>query len=143
MRWMWALAGCAGCFGPHPQPGARCGAGSACPDGLFCSAADTCELGPTSGSGSDGGGSGSDGGPSSVMLVQQVTAYAPASETLTATFDALPQPGHVLVLLGGGPHAPIASVDGAAQWDVETRSNINLNEELWVGVVDGSGASVT
>jgi hypothetical protein len=80
-----------------------------------------------------------------VQPLQQASAYGPApSQSLSATFPGTPEAGDVLVLVGATPLGSLASATGAAaSWNRITRSTDNANIEVWVGVADGSGDTVT
>lgn len=114
----------AGCFDPHPQPGGACADGR-CPTGLVCApATDTCEL--SAGDAPDAG--------TAPRLIQEATAEAAHAESLAATLPSPPQPGHVLVVIGGAPSGGLATVSGAgATWTRATRSLTNANIEVWLG----------
>lgn len=143
-----------GCYAPHPQPGAPC-ASTACPDGLVCSPATmTCELhaidaavdtrivdapidaridAPPA-----------DAPPTGPRVVQQATNHADSAASLSVTLPNLPASGDVLVMIGGDPAAELTGVTGGgATWTAAARSAVNANVEIWVGVTDGSSATVT
>lgn len=152
MRLGTVLVACVGCYTPHPQAGAPCPDG-VCPSGLVCSPATaTCELravdarvndSPLRDAAIDATPDAPTDAPSTPMLVQQVKTTADAAATLSATLAA-PVAGHVLVMIGGGPAAPIGTVTGGgATWTSAAGSYVNSNEEIWFGVTDGSNRTVT
>jgi hypothetical protein len=80
------------------------------------------------------------------VLVQQGVAYATSSNApLSLTLSAVPDAGHVLVMVGAAEHGPLTSVTGGgvATWKRATRSTMNINIEIWYGTSDGSSALVT
>ncbi len=153
MRWELAVVACVGCYAPELHPGAPC-PNDVCPTGLFCSpATKTCELhatdartndaSPRDAATADAPRDAPPDAPTVPMLVQQAKNYNNAAATLSATLTA-PVAGHMLVMIGGGPFAPLTSVTGGgATWTLATRSVTNSNEEIWFGVTDGSSGTVT
>ena len=145
-----------GCYAPHPQPGAPCGSGS-CPAGLVCSpATQTCELHALDAALSDSPAPDARhdasidappppvDAPSGPRLVQQNTNHADSAATLSVTLANLPAAGDVLVMIGGDPAGSLGSVTGGgATWTAAAKSTVNANVEIWVGVTDGSSATVT
>lgn len=156
VRWFFAAAVCAGCYSPHPQPGAPCSS-NGCPDGLVCSPATmTCELhsiDPAIDAGMDDAAIDApiDGPPrdgpmvAQPMLVQQGVNYADTATALSVTLPNLPAANDVLVMIGGDPHLMLDSVTGGgvATWTRGPGSFDNANVEIWYGVTDGSNATVT
>lgn len=153
MRSVVALVLVTACYSPQPSPGAPC-PDRVCPTGLVCSPATlTCEL-----HASDAGlivdGPRLDARadalpdayvPPTPVMRQQVINYANVATTLSATLQAAPTNGDVLILVGGGPTAPLTSVSGGgvATWQLAVKSTVQSNVEIWYGVTDGSSATVT
>jgi hypothetical protein len=82
--------------------------------------------------------------PTAPVLVQQATTFQPSGDSLSLTLPASPIAGHVLVLIGGTPQAPLTSVSGGgATWTRAAFSTVEANTEIWVGVTSGSSATVT
>jgi len=140
-----------GCYAPQPSSGAPCASSGMCPDGLVCSpASQTCELTAVD---AHVGDVAHDSAPivhdapvdaATPMLVQHATSYAAPSQSLSVTLPAAPAAGHVLVLIAGNPHAGLTSVTGAgATWARAAISPIYNNVEIWLGVTDGSSATLT
>lgn len=129
----------AGCFSPDPQAGAPCGSGR-CPSGLVCSAAsNTCERTDV-----DAPPPVSRDAATMRPLVQYKGAQQLGVDALTVTLDAAPAPGHLLVLIGGDPKAPLTGVTGGGvrTWTRAVRSIENSNIEIYYGITDGSSATV-
>jgi hypothetical protein len=141
----------AGCYGPNPQPGAPCAPSGACPEGLVCSPASmTCELRALDAGHADTPPGDAaidarvDAGAPLPMLVQQATGFSSVGNSLSVTLPAAPIAGHMLVMIGGDPLAGLDSVSGGgATWTLVTRSTVEANVEVWVGVTNGSSATVT
>lgn len=149
----------AACYAPHPPAGAPCSASGACPDGLVCSPATvTCELraidgGPADTSPGDAAVDARtdaspdapvDAAPTVPVLVQQAATFSSAGNSLSLTLPSAPIAGHVLVAIGGDPLSSLDSVSGGgATWTLATRSTTEANVEIWVGVTNGSSATVT
>ncbi len=149
----------AACYAPHPPAGAPCSASGACPDGLVCSPATlTCELraidgGPADTSHDDAAldartdaspDAPVDAAPTLPVLVQQAATFASAGDSLSLTLPSAPIAGHVLVVIAGDPQASLGSVSGGgATWTLAARSTTEANIEIWVGVTNGSSATVT
>lgn len=155
MRCVFALILLTACYSPQPAPGAPC-PDNVCPTGLVCSQG-TCEL------------HASDGGvidsprlpdaridappdappdayvPPTPVMRQQVINYANVATTISATLPALPTSGNTLIMIGGGPTAPLTSVSGGgvATWQLAVKSTVESNVEIWYGITDGSSATVT
>lgn len=153
----------AGCYAPRPPSGAACAPSGACPDGLVCSPATlTCELRAIDGGGPDAlkvdaaidarpdasidapTDAAIDAAPALPLLVQQAVSFATATNQVSVTLPATPGAGHVLVMIGGGPQAPLDSVSGGGvTWTVAARSTTEANIEIWFGVTNGSSSTVT
>lgn len=143
----------AGCFSPHPQPGAPCADGT-CPEGLVCSpASQTCELRANDAAVDDGTADAEpdaridapiDAPPATAELVQQNVGYAATGNQLPILLANLPAAGNVLVFVGGCPSARLDSVaGGGATWVRGTYSDVHMNVEAWYGITDGTSATVT
>ena len=149
----------AACYAPHPPAGAPCSSSGACPDGLVCSPATlTCELraidgGPADTSHGDAAVDARtdaspdapvDAAPTVPVLVQEAATFASAGTSLSLTLPSAPIAGHVLVVIAGDPLSSLDSVSGGgATWTLAARSTAEANVEIWVGVTDGSSATVT
>jgi hypothetical protein len=138
----------AGCYSPHPQPGAPCAAGT-CPDGLVCSQATrTCELHELDASAGPHDAA-ADGAPDAAapaaQLVQQNANYAALGTQVAVTLANLPTAGDVLVFVGGCPQNNLDSVTGGGvtTWTRGAFSRVNANVEIWYGNTDGTSATVT
>ncbi|NVB76982.1 MAG: hypothetical protein HOV81_01185 [Kofleriaceae bacterium] len=159
MRRLLAFASClVGCYSPQPPAGAPCPDG-ACPDGLVCSpATQTCERRAVDAGAHDatpGDGRLADASidaaiavdapTSGAILVQQKGRERIASSSLATTLDVPPVAGHTLVMIGGGPVAPLVGVSGGgiATWTRAAFSPVAANVEIWYGVTDGSSSTVT
>jgi hypothetical protein len=152
VRWL-VVAMVAGCYSPHPQPGAPCANGT-CPDGLVCSqATQTCEL-----TAIDAPAAPQDAAPDvavdapmidaplpTAQLVQQNVNYAALGQQVSVVLANLPQAGDVLVFVGGCPQNNLDSVSGGGvtTWTRGAFSRVNANVEIWYGVTDGTSATVT
>ncbi len=146
--------GVAGCFTPQPPRGSPC-ATSPCPAGLVCSpATQTCELDPVAVDARpapDGmadapiDARGLDAAPATAVLVQQITRHVEVGASLSATLPSVPVSGHVLMMFGGNPSGPLATVSGGgvAVWTKLASSTVHLNLEVYAGVTDGTSAVVT
>lgn len=140
-----------GCYAPHPLTGGRCAEGDTCPEGLVCSpASQTCERTAVDAHVDvihDGAATAHDApgdAATTAMLVQSATSYASPSTSLGVTLPSVPAAGHLLVLIAGNPHAPLTSVTGAgATWTLAASSSVYANVEIWLGVTDGSSATLT
>jgi len=148
----------AGCYAPSPLPGTPCSPSLACPYGLVCSPATlTCEARAI-----DAGVVGDGAADSSIdalvdaridaaidapnlpVLVQEAAAFTTSADSLSLTLPSVPVAGNVLVMIGGDPQSSLASVTGGGvSWTLAARSTVEANIELWVGVTDGSSATVT
>jgi hypothetical protein len=85
-----------------------------------------------------------DAAPLLPMLVQEATGHGSTGNSLSVTLPAAPIAGHVLLMIGGDPQAGLDSVSGGgATWTLVTRSTAQANVEIWMGVTDGSSATVT
>ena len=158
VRWVFAAAVLAGCYSPHPQPGAPCSS-NGCPDGLVCSPATmTCELHAIDAAttidtplaidarvDAPVDGRPIDAPMPQPTLVQQGVNYADQATSLSVTLPNLPGANHVLVMIGGNPHAHLDSVTGGGvtTWTFAAGSWDNANIEIWYGVSNGSNATVT
>lgn len=159
VRRLLAFASClVGCYSPQPPAGAPCPDG-VCPAGLVCSpATQTCERRAVDAGAHDA--TPIDGRPADAsldaaiaidapapgaVLVQQKARERTASSTLATTLDAPPLAGHTLVMIGGGPVAPLVGVSGGgiATWRRAAFSPVAANVEIWYGVTDGSSSTVT
>jgi hypothetical protein len=91
----------------------------------------------------DGAVDGASDAPSGPSLVESHGAADPNVTSLSITFSAL-TPGNVLLLLGGGHLSQILTpTGGSTAWQRATYSTVNPNIELWYGVADGAGDTVT
>ncbi|HEY6036841.1 MAG TPA: hypothetical protein VIV58_21330, partial [Kofleriaceae bacterium] len=143
-----------GCYAPDPATGARCAAGGTCPEGLVCSpASQTCErtavdahvdaIRDAAVTAHDAPDAPIDAA-TTATLIQTATSYASPSTSLAVVLPNAPAAGHVLVLIAGNPHAPLASVTGGgATWTRVALSPTYNNVEIWLGVTDGSSSTVT
>lgn len=78
-------------------------------------------------------------------LVQQQTASSLSALRIDATLPALPENGHMLVVIGATDRSNLATPTGGGvgTWMRATFSVIQSNIEIWYGVTDGSSATVT
>lgn len=135
----------AGCYAPHPQPGAPCAEGT-CPDGLVCATAtQTCELRDIDASVPPV--DAVDATPDAATmaeLVQQKASYAAIAPQLSITLPSLPAAGDMLVFVGGCPQNNLESVTGGGitTWTRGAFSRVNANVEIWYGVTDGTSRTV-
>jgi hypothetical protein len=137
-----------GCFSPQPITGAPCSSNDTCPSSLTCVAGRCVPPGTAADALSDGPApdvmidAASDAMPDASTplprLVQQATNYATPATTVTATFQASPTVGNILVAVGGCPQGSLASIAGAATtWQRAVFSAINANIEVHVAVANG------
>ncbi|HET9988735.1 MAG TPA: hypothetical protein VFQ65_09445 [Kofleriaceae bacterium] len=139
-----------GCFSAHPAPGAPCATDGSCPASLVCSPATrTCEDHAV-----DAGhviDARADAARDAYVidalrvpsLIQQIGRSVPSAASLSITL-APPAIGDLLVLVGGDPNAPLATVTGGGTtWTRAAVSPANVNVEIWFGVTDGSSSTVT
>ncbi len=143
----------AGCYSPHPQPGAPCPSGT-CPGPLVCSPATrTCETTAIDAPRADTRASDAavDARPidaaATAMLVQQAVNHVDG-DAVTISLPAAPTSGNVLLLVGADIHRGLPSVGGVtgggvATWNRAAFSAVNTNVEIWWGITDGSSPDVT
>ena len=143
-----------GCYAPDPAAGAPCAAGGTCPEGLVCSpASQTCErtavdarvdaIRDSAVTARDAPDAPIDAA-TTATLIQAARSYASPSTSLAVALANAPAAGHVLVLIAGNPHAPLATVTGGgATWQLAAISPVYANVEIWFGVTDGSSSTVT
>jgi hypothetical protein len=149
-RLVFVLAA-AGCYSPHPQPGAPCGDGT-CPAGLVCSpATQTCELEAIDAAVDDAPpDSPADAtidapAPTAHLVQQNVGSSALVASQLSIVLPNLPAAGNTLVFIGACPQAQLDGVAGGgiATWTRGAYSTVHGNIEIWYGVSDGTSATVT